>query len=1385
MKRILLIALCLISLASTMMADEKEDSLVYYAQHYDVARQSGDYHEACIYLGAILRIYKSINENISRDAAYALLLFEYVDCCCQIGEYELAIKKGTEASEIYKAVLGTNNFQYFQFINILAMCNSKLGKREEADRLVSQALEIREELSEWDAHELNRLAQIKYNRGDCLKAIELYSHASEILKKKLGEKHLDYAALLNDLACCYSCMKDYSKAIELLLQALEIRKEEQGEEHPDYATPLNNLVHCYLDLDDYPKAIELCLHASEILKKRLGEELDEEYLDYAALLHRIAGYYDHIGKYDKAVELGLQALEIEKKILGEENLDYAGSLYNLAGSYGKSGDYVKAIELGSQALEIRKRLLGEEHLDCAASLNDLAACYYNLDDKVKAIELGSQALEIRKKKQGEEHPDYASSLNNLATYYSALGDTPKAIDLGLQALEIRKNKLGEDHPDYASSLNNLASYYYQRYAEAKRSGEHNEAVINLRELLRIYKSLKEDINQDTIYALLMMESAWNYYLLGDYDKAIEISTELSELHKATNRTENYTYARAISILARCKSKLGKYQEALPLASEALEIEKRILGEDNPDYAASLSDLALDYNILGNHAIALKLASHATEILERSLDEEDPIYTTSLARLASSYYYLGDYDKAIEIGLHASEIRKRLDENSRDYAGSLNDLMLFYSRKDHVKAIELGLQALEIEKKILGEEPLGDATLLDNLALCYYRFGDNDKAVELGLQALEIRKKILGEENLDYAASLDNMAAYYSALHDYSKAIELGSQALDIRKKLLGEEHLDYAASLVGIALSHYWYGDTTLLVPSFEEYISIVRNNVLNNFSELTAIERHLYWNKYRFVLNLLVPQIIRSSERPNTSSFLYDNIALFSKGLLLSTELEMAKLIQESGDEEAEQMYSELRQNRQILNFQYSKPIAERSINCDSLERVSTDLERKLSSRVQEFGDFKKNLSITWNDVQSKLDDSDLAIEILTCQGDSTTIYIALTLCKNDTAPLLTPLFTESQLKEVAGKDNTYQNAAADSLIWGDLAYRLEGNSRVYFSAAGMLHGIGIEYLPSMEGKECYRLSSTRELVTHKRSEAIKSATLFGGIDYDATYASIKTPATSAPSDLSAPSPVLYAENTEVAPIIYKQGGRGGLDEYNSMRAMRYSVGSLPGSRKEIQAVSALLKESKFNVHDCDTITRNQASEESFKNLSGQRRSLIHISTHGFYYDTIAAKNKGKHLRLMLMGDDRPSRSEDKSLLRCGLCFAGANQFLREMKNPAEGQDEGILNALEIAQTDLRGLDLVVLSACQTALGDVVNGEGVFGLQRGFKKAGAQSILMSLWKIDDDITALLMTEFYRAWSSTPDMTKAGALKAAQERVKEKYPNPHDWAGFILLDALD
>ena len=134
---------------------------------------------------------------------------------------------------------------------------------------------------------------------------------------------------------------------------------------------------------------------------------------------------------------------------------------------------------------------------------------------------------------------------------------------------------------------------------------------------------------------------------------------------------------------------------------------------------------------------------------------------------------------------------------------------------------------------------------------------------------------------------------------------------------------------------------------------------------------------------------------------------------------------------------------------------------------------------------------------------------------------------------------------------------------------------------------------------------------------------------------------------------------------------------------------------------------------------------------------------------------------------------------------FSGCNRIIRHEQIPDEEED-GILTAQEISTLDLRGLDLVVLSACQTGLGDIISGEGVFGLQRGFKKAGAKTIIMSLWNVNDDSTMKMMTSFYHHYLE--GMSKEEAFRAAQDELR-KNSLPHqerpDWAAFIMLDGLN
>ena len=1007
--------------------------------------------------------------------------------------------------------------------------------------------------------------------------------------------------------------------------------------------------------------------------------------------------------------------------MGKEHSDYVSSISDLGIYYNHLGNYERAIELGSQALNIRKKVLGEKHPDNARFLNNLAKTYERAGNYPKAIELGTQALKLLENNAGEER-HYAIILINLANAYNAAGNYSKAIELGTQSLMIRERVWGKEHPDYAKALYNLANYYCD---------------------------------------------------LGDHAKALELGTRALEIRRKSLGTNHPDYARSLHDVSIYYAELGNYDEAIRLGTEALAIIKNEF--EHPDYAISLVNLAAFYDNLGNYTEAIRMVEEAADLLKNASGSHRITYAHSLSQLAHYYDHIGNYDEAIRLGEESLDIIKtQLGVNHPDYASLLISLANYYFHiNDYHESIQLNKEAMKIVKKNQGTKNYDYAILLNNIANDYEGLGKYNKAIKLLKKALDIRKKLYGADRPRYANSLSNLASAYKGKGDTGEAIRLGTIALNISKNSTIDDPYNNNTLTFLANLSHWQYevGNNEDAVALIKEYLQLVRNSILTTFLGLTANERLMYWGQYNYKYSDYAPKVIIDSNLPDAASILYDNISLFAKGLLLTTEVEITKLIQESGKREDLQLYSELQRNRKVLSEQYSKTLDERNIDCDSLEHVTAYLERELASRVKEIGDYTQNLSITWRDVQSKLGENYIAIEFLSYpENDSITAYVALTLCKNDTAPTLTPLFTNLQLIDVASDDDTYQNVAADRLIWGTLAPRLEGKSHVYFSPAGMLHNIGIEYLPSMEGKDCYRLSSTRELVTHKLSEGGKSATHFGGIDYDATYASLESTAK------NEPSATYLADNTMTIPVGLNRGGFN----YSTMRGTRYSVSRLPHSKTEIQEISAFLKKNGFVVQDCDTI---RATEESFKALSGQRKSLIHISTHGFYYDEDEAENKAEHMRMMLMGENRPANIEDQSLLRCGLCFAGANQAFTGDSLPADGQDDGILNALEIAQMDLRGLDLVVLSACQTALGDIIVGQGVFGLQRGFKKAGANSILMSLWEVDNEVTSKFMIEFYRQWTS--GKTKMEALKMAQSVIKQEYPDPHDWAAFILLDALD
>ena len=739
---------------------------------------------------------------------------------------------------------------------------------------------------------------------------------------------------------------------------------------------------------------------------------------------------------------------------------------------------------------------------------------------------------------------------------------------------------------------------------------------------------------------------------------------------------------------------------------------------------------------------------------------------------------GDYNHSIEYGSKALKIREDIfGENHPEYAITLSNLSLAYIMLgDYIKALEYGEKVNDIFKNVFGEKHPLYATSLNNLASIYSKFGDYDKAILFETKVVEIRKEIFGENNPDYAMSLNNLADFYSRKKDYAKAIEYGVKSIDNIKAALGSNHPNYSMFLQNLALYYFDLGDYKNATDYFQRGLEIDKANILIQTASLSNNQRAMYWNKYSCSFTDLFPLITYKSNL-YTASDLYNLSALFSKGLLLTTEIELNRLIKESGDEKAMKIFEELRILRLQLQRLYEIPISERSLNVDSLTEVANQLEKTLVERSKVYGDFTKKLRTTWKDVQNSLSEDEIAVEFISFPifGTDSTMIAALTLRKDSKEPKLIPLFDLAQLSVVSDTDH-YLCSEVTHLIWEPLRNEIQDIRRIFFSPAGVIHRIGIEYLPGMESYDIYRLSTTREIIDMKTKSSPlnknKALTvLYGGINYDISNSLTSERSSKEISDFI---------NDEVSQQLSITLHRAFVDSLN-LRGMEADY--LPSTLAEVQRISSSLKNSNLPtvVH-----IGSDATEKSVKSLTSNTPAILHISTHGFYFSKKQARKEDRPSFLSIE-DDESANMEDKALARSGLLFAGANVSLRGQDIPTD-VDDGILTAVEISRLDLRGLELVVLSACETGKGDILQGEGVFGLQRGFKKAGVQTILMSLWKVSDVSTEMLMTDFYQNICNGKNIREA--LRMAQQKVRDYkdadgnciFQDPHYWAGFVILD---
>ena len=1281
----------------------------------------GNYTEA-IRLG---KTEVEIKETIfgKETPIYLESLENLVDYYAKEGNYGEAIRLGTDEVNIIKEFWGTKATSYVNSLEKLSNYYKRIGNFDEAIRLQQEVTNIKKALGDNQidyAYSLANLA-ISYSEiANYNEAIKLGTEAIEIMKKILGIGNHDYAVYLSILADFYSEIGNYRDAIQHGKEAIDIIKKVDGANNPNYVNLLEKVAYYNSELANYDEAIRLRTEAIEV-RKTIHEKED---VDYAWSLNMLAHYYAELGSFDEAIRLGAEGAEILKMLVGTHHPDYSTSIANLANYYSDSGNYNEAIRLGKEATEIIKEVDGADHLNYITSLSNLAFFYFEAGDFIEAVRLKTEATDIIKEVDGSDHLNYATSLSRLGDYYTCLGNYHKALRIGLEANELLKKNVGTEHHEYASSLSNLA---------------------------RVYSKL------------------------GNFTKAISLESQSMEIIKRLYVTDYLAYANSLNNLAGYYQDIGNYAETIKLLTDAKGIYERVSGTGSLNYAISLNNLA-DYNSkVGNYSEAIRLGIEAMNLYKKQLGTDHPLYIQALSNLVSYNSEIGNYSEAIRLGIEAMEIYKRMRRTEHpDYAALLGNLAIPYSEiGNYSEAIKLGTEAMEVRKKVLGIDHPDYARSLNGLSVYYSEIGNYYEAIRLETEAIEVRKNALGIEHPLYATSLVNLAWYYYEFGNYSEAIRLGTEAMEILKKIVGTNHPYYTTLLIHLSNYYNNLGNYFEAFNCLQHCMTNSQSFILKNFTEFSSrIQNNMWTNMYAYRFNTILPNIVTIYQTKQSVSELYDKTCLFASGVLLNTGMEIRKLILESDDSVIIDKYNALSSNINLYNKLLEKPIKERFMNADSLNRVIERQEMVLARESKAYGDYTHNLTINWKDVQRKLDDDDIAVEFLdfpVLNSDSI-MYVALTLKKGYDSPHMVTLFEKRQLNAI--HENVYYTQTdVSDIIWKPLEEELKGVRNIYFAPSGELHRIGIEYLPIGKTENIcdvytlHRLSSTRQLAVFQDETKGKNTILYGGINYDEKSNTVPV------SSSTTKEPKLRSAFTY----------RANIDSLS----LRNSYDYLEGSKKEADLIA---EDMKLHSVPYNYYSGTDATEESFKMLDGTRPKMMHIATHGFYLTEIEAeKTQFARSGLGLLTDvDQWENQyfEHKSMTRSGLLFSGCNHIIQHEQIP-DGEEDGILTAQEISTLDLRGLDLVVLSACQTGLGDIVSGEGVFGLQRGFKKAGARTIIMSLWNVNDESTMKMMTSFYHHYLE--GMPKDKAFRTAQDELRKDSSTQQerpDWAAFIMLDGI-
>ena len=938
------------------------------------------------------------------------------------------------------------------------------------------------------------------------------------------------------------------------------------------------------------------------------------------------------------------------------------------------------------------------------------------------------AMEIRKKLLGEVSEDYIMSLNNYAYSFGAEKNWQKARELQEQVMALC-SKLPQQHPSLGMYATNMGRYYYLCDDKVKAAEMWEKAVPLVEKYGDVYEFLLNGLssvygetgNQQGISRVMALQEEHNQH---------ELTKPCDEPKCMLERAQYYGISGNQAKAKECY-----------LAVLSMPMDDEMKAQVHEAYASYLGGTARDYASGADYYLS-------AANLRKSLSGETEAYANLVYR-AGLYAFLGrNYEQSVEAYRSAIDFFKRHDSAAakKNLAQCRKGMGNAYSGlKDYGKAGECYREVVSYyEQTDPANEEYPKAIL--RLAKAEKFNGDYAASIEHHKQAMNMfDERGMINDYADAASSLQTCYAYaginetvdnrHEASHEVrmQKLDGIIKQELDnleLTQKYLGK--LMYANSLATLAGCYEMKEDWQNSIAYYQQYMEAVREALRDEFRLQSEAERMIVWSDEKKNISQMM-ELLRdlpesqSAQAGQLAGIAYD-ATLLSKGILLNSTIEFEKVLNAKGDARLREKFEQSKANEAEIERLRENAATDNDLDrILQLTRQNQSLQLELYQGCAEFADFTNYISYTWRDVQQQLQPSDIAIEFamvgsrfIARDND----LMALVLAKDMVQPIAVKICDASRLNEIEQQPHLFDQPEAGAAIWGALQTYLAGRKRIFFSADGALCRMAIEYLP-YDGKPLSEQFQVYRLSSTKelcyRHNSTKPSKAALFGDINYTVEATQSAATRHSLD-----------------VLRGAGDAHGFD-------------NLTFTLREVTEVQRILQQGGVGV--AEVFRDTEASVEAFKALSASHVNLLHVATHGIYRD-------------------EQQSSDAQSMQNSLLAFAGAQ--------PEGG---GMVTAAEISQMNLRQCDLAVLSACETGLGKL-GGDGVFGLQRGFKNAGVHTLLMSLQSVNDASTTELMISFYRHLMQ--GKSKREALVAAQQELRAAgWSTPDHWATFILLDALD